>query len=111
MLLLLSLYALVTCAALCYAVHVHRLCGFPPFYDENNAVLFAQIKSGAFDFPSPYWDCVSDEGTLPCSAHLGDLVTVQLVSSSVNNSVPFTPLVCVAMCSQGPRAEAAGGRL
>lgn len=36
------------------------LCGFPPFYDENNAVLFAQIKSGAFDFPSPYWDSVSD---------------------------------------------------
>jgi hypothetical protein len=26
-------------------------------------VLFAQIKSGAFDFPSPYWDSVSDGGT------------------------------------------------
>jgi len=37
------------------------LCGFPPFYDENNAVLFAQIKAGAFDFPSPYWDAVSAE--------------------------------------------------
>jgi serine/threonine protein kinase len=36
-----------------------RLCGFPPFYDENNAALFASIKSGVFDFPSPYWDCVS----------------------------------------------------
>ncbi|TYZ59269.1 hypothetical protein PybrP1_007626, partial [[Pythium] brassicae (nom. inval.)] len=35
------------------------LCGFPPFYDENNAALFASIKSGIFDFPSPYWDCVS----------------------------------------------------
>lgn len=35
------------------------LCGFPPFYDENNAVLFSQIKAGAFDFPSPYWDGVS----------------------------------------------------
>ena len=39
-----------------------RLCGFPPFYDENNAALFASIKSGNFDYPSPYWDCVSDEG-------------------------------------------------
>jgi pregnancy upregulated non-ubiquitously expressed CaM kinase len=38
------------------------LCGFPPFYDENNAALFAQIKAGAFDFPSPYWDDVSDDG-------------------------------------------------
>lgn len=36
-----------------------RLCGFPPFYDENNAALFASIKSGIFDYPSPYWDCVS----------------------------------------------------
>ncbi|KAF1318650.1 Camk/camk1 protein kinase, partial [Globisporangium splendens] len=35
------------------------LCGFPPFYDENNAALFASIKSGVFDYPSPYWDCVS----------------------------------------------------
>lgn len=37
------------------------LCGFPPFYDENNAALFAAIKSGSFDYPSPYWDAVSDE--------------------------------------------------
>lgn len=36
------------------------LCGFPPFYDENNAALFAQIKAGAFDFSSPYWDGVSE---------------------------------------------------
>ncbi|KDO24386.1 CAMK/CAMK1 protein kinase [Saprolegnia parasitica CBS 223.65] len=36
------------------------LCGFPPFYDENNATLFATIKAGAYDFPSPYWDNVSD---------------------------------------------------
>lgn len=42
-------------------VGLPRLCGFPPFYDENNSVLFAQIKAGAFDFPSPYWDDISDE--------------------------------------------------
>ena len=36
------------------------LCGFPPFYDENNAELFAQIKAGNFDYPSPYWDDVSE---------------------------------------------------
>ena len=34
------------------------LCGFPPFYHENNAELFAIIKRGEFDFPSPYWDGV-----------------------------------------------------
>jgi len=36
------------------------LCGFPPFYDENNAVLFQQIKKGDYSFPSPYWDDISD---------------------------------------------------
>lgn len=36
------------------------LCGFPPFYDDNNAALFEQIKAGDFEFPSPYWDDVSD---------------------------------------------------
>lgn len=35
------------------------LCGFPPFYDDNNAKLFETIKAGAFDFPSPYWDDIS----------------------------------------------------
>jgi len=36
------------------------LCGFPPFYEENNAELFAKIKEGKFEFPSPYWDDISD---------------------------------------------------
>ena len=38
------------------------LCGFPPFYDENNAALFASIKACEYDFPSPYWDSVSTGG-------------------------------------------------
>lgn len=37
-----------------------RLCGFPPFYDENNQTLFTLIKQGTFEFPSPYWDDISD---------------------------------------------------
>ena len=37
------------------------LCGFPPFYDDNNAALFAAIKAGRYDFPSPYWDNVSED--------------------------------------------------
>ena len=37
------------------------LCGFPPFYDENDAALFAQIQSGDFEFISPYWDPISPE--------------------------------------------------
>ena len=35
------------------------LCGFPPFYDDNNTALYNQIKRGDYSFPSPYWDNVS----------------------------------------------------
>ncbi|XP_054912584.1 serine/threonine-protein kinase DCLK2-like isoform X1 [Poeciliopsis prolifica] len=38
------------------------LCGFPPFRSENNRQeeLFEQILLGKLDFPSPYWDNVSN---------------------------------------------------
>ena len=38
------------------------LCGFPPFYaeEDNYTALFKQIKKGEFDFPEPFWDDVSD---------------------------------------------------
>ncbi|KAJ4862854.1 protein kinase domain-containing protein [Trichoderma breve] len=41
------------------------LCGFPPFSDELYSkefpyTLTQQIKSGRFDYPSPYWDPVGD---------------------------------------------------
>ena len=35
------------------------LCGFPPFYEDDNAQLFEMIKKCDFDFPSPYWDDIS----------------------------------------------------
>lgn len=39
---------------------VHRLCGYPPFYHENDAELFHQIMRGDYEFDSPYWDEISD---------------------------------------------------
>ena len=36
------------------------LCGFPPFYDESTPALVQQILSGKYDFPSPFWDQVSE---------------------------------------------------
>ena len=38
------------------------LCGFPPFFDEDGdmSVVYHRIKNGIFDFPSPYWDTVSE---------------------------------------------------
>uniref|UniRef100_A0A7N6FJW1 non-specific serine/threonine protein kinase n=1 Tax=Anabas testudineus TaxID=64144 RepID=A0A7N6FJW1_ANATE len=38
------------------------LCGFPPFRSDNNQQedLFDQILLGRLDFPSPYWDNITD---------------------------------------------------
>uniref|UniRef100_A0A8C6U016 non-specific serine/threonine protein kinase n=1 Tax=Neogobius melanostomus TaxID=47308 RepID=A0A8C6U016_9GOBI len=38
------------------------LCGFPPFRSEGNQQeeLFEQILQGRLDFPSPYWDNITD---------------------------------------------------
>uniref|UniRef100_A0A8C3PXV7 Serine/threonine-protein kinase DCLK2 n=1 Tax=Chrysolophus pictus TaxID=9089 RepID=A0A8C3PXV7_CHRPC len=38
------------------------LCGFPPFRSENNLQedLFDQILVGKLEFPSPYWDNITD---------------------------------------------------
>ncbi|XP_045412277.1 calcium/calmodulin-dependent protein kinase type 1D-like [Lemur catta] len=41
------------------AVHT-RLCGYPPFYDENDSKLFEQILKAEYEFDSSYWDDISD---------------------------------------------------
>ncbi|KAK6750625.1 hypothetical protein RB195_002540 [Necator americanus] len=33
---------------------------YPPFYDESDANLFAQIIKGEYEFDAPYWDQISD---------------------------------------------------
>jgi calcium/calmodulin-dependent protein kinase I len=32
-----------------------RLCGYPPFYDEEDSNLFAQIMKAEYEFDEPYW--------------------------------------------------------
>ncbi|KAI6234678.1 Protein kinase domain-containing protein [Aphelenchoides fujianensis] len=46
--------------AACISFRYILLCGYPPFYDENDANLFAQIIKGEYEFDSPYWDDISD---------------------------------------------------
>ncbi|KAI9091839.1 kinase-like domain-containing protein [Phlyctochytrium arcticum] len=36
------------------------LCGYPPFYDQNNIALFKLIMAGQYSFDKPWWDPVSD---------------------------------------------------
>jgi len=37
------------------------LCGYPPFYSDNDAQLFESILSANYHFHSPYWDNISKE--------------------------------------------------
>ena len=37
------------------------LCGFPPFYAENDAKLYGKVKRGEYQFLKPYWDAISDD--------------------------------------------------
>lgn len=45
-----------SCGVLLYVL----LCGFPPFYADNDTELYKMIQGGAYSFPSPYWDDISD---------------------------------------------------
>jgi len=47
------------------------LCGFPPFYGDNDAQMFKKIKAGSYKFLAPYWD--------PISADAKDFVAKLLV--------------------------------
>ena len=46
---------------------VLRLCGYPPFYDENDTELFRQILKAEYEFDAPYWDEISESG-MSCSS-------------------------------------------
>jgi len=35
------------------------LCGFPPFYDDDEEEMFKLITAAKLEFPSPYWDDIS----------------------------------------------------
>ncbi|CAH0489115.1 hypothetical protein KXD40_002338 [Peronospora effusa] len=45
-----------------YIMQVTVLCGFPPFAEDENGLesVYLKIRSGALDFPHPYWTNVSD---------------------------------------------------
>jgi len=37
------------------------LCGFPPFYGDNDQQIFEKIMKADFNYPSPDWDTISKE--------------------------------------------------
>ena len=55
-------WGIVLKLAVCMFCFRCRLCGYPPFYDENDSELFRQILRADYEFDSPYWDEISDSG-------------------------------------------------
>lgn len=37
------------------------LCGYPPFYGDDNQEILAMVQKGVFDFEGEEWDNVSPE--------------------------------------------------
>ncbi|GMI28354.1 hypothetical protein TrCOL_g13075 [Triparma columacea] len=35
------------------------LCGYPPFYGDNDHEIFASVRAAQYDYPSPEWDGIS----------------------------------------------------
>ncbi|XP_060102642.1 serine/threonine-protein kinase DCLK2 isoform X2 [Heteronotia binoei] len=63
------------------------LCGFPPFRSENNVQedLFDQILVGKLDFPSPYWDNITDSAKELISLMLQVNVEARYTASQILN--------------------------
>ncbi len=54
-----SMWIWIWCSKVLFS---YRLCGYPPFYDENDSKLFEQILKADYEFDTPYWDDISDSG-------------------------------------------------
>ncbi|XP_077156240.1 serine/threonine-protein kinase DCLK2 isoform X2 [Paroedura picta] len=63
------------------------LCGFPPFRSENNVQedLFDQILVGKLEFPSPYWDNITDSAKELISLMLQVNVEARYTASQILN--------------------------
>lgn len=47
-----------SCGVIAYIL----LCGYPPFYGDNDDEILRRVRAGRFDFPSPDWDGISSHG-------------------------------------------------
>ncbi|XP_056136040.1 serine/threonine-protein kinase DCLK2 isoform X2 [Lampris incognitus] len=67
------------------------LCGFPPFRSESNLQedLFDQILLGRLDFPSPYWDNITDS----VKELIGKMLQVNVEARSTAQDVLSHPWV------------------
>jgi len=76
------------------------LCGFPPFYEEELPALFDQIMKARYDFPSPWWDPISDNAK--------DLIKKLLTVEPLQRLGAEDTLTHVWLTTQAPETSLAG---
>ncbi|KAI6649097.1 calcium/calmodulin-dependent protein kinase type II delta chain isoform X16 [Oopsacas minuta] len=68
------------------------LVGYPPFWHDDQQKLYASIRNGEYDFPSPDWDTVTDEAkTLVTRLLTRDPMKRLTAGESLKQSWIFTP--------------------
>uniref|UniRef100_A0A672KMN9 non-specific serine/threonine protein kinase n=1 Tax=Sinocyclocheilus grahami TaxID=75366 RepID=A0A672KMN9_SINGR len=74
------------------------LCGFPPFRSENNLQedLFDQILVGRLEFPSPFWDNITDSA----KELIGHMLQVNVEARYTAEDVLSHPWVTVNVCEK-----------
>jgi len=83
------------------------LCGYPPFYGDNDQMIFKQIQSGTFDFPPPEWASASPES----KAFIKRLLQLDMSKRPTAVEAMADPWFSVAHADPVPVTSAVGSRL
>lgn len=71
-----------------------RLCGYPPFFEENKTRLFSKIMRAEYAFHSPFWDNISESGiktseNTPCSRQYSKTFEISRPTACFSFGVPL----------------------
>ena len=81
------------------------LCGFPPFFAENDQVMFQQIRACSFDYPDEYWEDVSDSACDLIDALLVHDTSSRLSAAQVAASEWVTKPIAVLSPAEAEAAQ------
>jgi hypothetical protein len=70
------------------------LCGYEPFYDDNDQHMYKKIIKGDYEFDSPYWDYIGENAKVSLNNHSGSYNTIILKPYGAG----FLQLVCLFCC-------------
>lgn len=83
------------------------LCGYPPFYGENDTAIFKQIMIGHFDFPANEWGSISREA----KDFIKSLLNLDQHARPTAAEAKTHPWFTVAHAEPVPMTAAMGSRL